>query len=161
MSRKFLHITVLSLVITTSAVYSTDKYVEDDYYTAFTIWSEARGEPDEGQLLVGTTVYTRAAWSGRTPKQEVLKKNAFAWTSSAKQRETFEKMRASKNDQQFMDMLEMARTIRRGYKTKKQQMLTLFPYTHFYSVKIKQPAWARSATKQIVIGNHVFLQIND
>lgn len=107
--------------------------------------SEARGEPDAGQIAVGRVTLTRNARSGFPNGicSVVWQPHAFSWTKDSVQ--TF---RAADGIQTCANNM------------RKALQLGIWQWDHFYAPnKINSPSWARRmahrGTQQI--GNHLFL----
>jgi spore germination cell wall hydrolase CwlJ-like protein len=113
---------------------------------AKTVWSEARGEPLEGQLAVAYVPWTRAQISRRTVAQECLRLSQFScWNHSD----------PNKAKMLAMDETELAMCLFITTRVLNGDPDPSYGAT-FYHIAGLCPLWSRGQTPCATLGHHVF-----
>ena len=125
---------------------------------AMNVWSEARGEPWEGQCAVAWVVKNRAARHPRWPastKEVIVQPWQFSWTMDQNCLTRVLYLSGSPAVQTYRIALAAAFVVGEG----------VYPdptggADHYYAPKTVTPSWAGSPKMEVLvhIGNHLFLR---
>ena len=121
-------------------------------YMARTLWGEARGESEEGQVAVGHVIKNRAekkTWYGKTIKDVCLKKWQFScWNENDPNRNKI--LALSLDD--LAKQIDIAGGVISGHLEDPTK-----GSTHYYAKSMsKPPKWAQGKEPAVVMGNHYF-----
>ena len=127
-----------------------DMTEDQTLYMAKTIFGEARGESQNGQIAIGHVILNRVkagGWYGASIKDVVLKPYQFScWNQGDVNRELI----INKTSQQLLPYYELSKKIINGTIPDNTGGAT------HYHAKSVTPYWAASMTKTATIGNHIF-----
>ncbi|MFP6354718.1 cell wall hydrolase [Pseudomonas aeruginosa] len=122
-----------------------------------TIWGEARGEGREGMIAVAWVILNRASiggWWGNSIETVCLKPWQFSCWNANDPNAPYMRGRKAIPGHQYAAAREAALAAVEGHE--KDPTLGA---THYYAPKaVKEPAWAKSATKTTQIGGHIFFK---
>lgn len=110
---------------------------------AQTMFMEARGEPQAGQIAVGMVLYRRADFNPRRVCLEMARPMQFSWYGKIKppERSSYELRPFILLAQQIMS-LKVHDTSKGAY--------------YFHEKSIPKPIWAHRKPIKVVINNHIF-----
>ena len=111
---------------------------------AQTMFMEARGEPQAGQIAVGMVLYRRADFNPKRVCSEMARPMQFSWYGKLKPPE-----RSSYELRPFILLAQKILT----FKVKD----TSEGADHFHEINLKpKPTWAHRKPIKVVINNHIF-----
>ena len=110
---------------------------------AQTMFMEARGEPQAGQIAVGMVLYRRADFNPKRVCLEMSRPNQFSWYGKIKPPE-----RSSYELKPFIPLAQRILNF-------KVQDTSRGAY-HFHEKSIPKPIWAYHKPVKVVINNHIF-----
>lgn len=113
---------------------------------ALNIYHEARGEPELGQIAVGTVTMNRANWEVKEICPVVYAPKQFSWTNFKKRLD----VKPSENDPSWQRAQRLAHRIVHG---ELEDVTNGATYFHNHRVK---PYWRKTFQRTMVIGNHTF-----
>ncbi|PKH25338.1 cell wall hydrolase [Enterobacterales bacterium CwR94] len=113
---------------------------------ALNIYHESRGEPEKGQIAVGTVTMNRANWDIKDVCSVVYAPGQFSWTHLKRDAHTI----PSDKDASWMRAKLLANRIVAGELKDVTQGAT-----YYHSKRVK-PYWRGAFQQTLVIGNHVF-----
>ena len=121
-------------------------------YLAKTLWGEARGEGKKGMQAVANVVMNRVqkgGWYGASIKDVVLKPYQFScWNSNDINR--------AQLDNLTVDDLIKSGAWEISEKAINNELQDITGGAINYHAKSVNPSWAKSMTKTVQIGNHIF-----
>lgn len=121
-------------------------------YLAKTLWGEARGEGKKGMQAVANVVMNRVqkgGWYGASVKDVVLKPYQFScWNNTDVNR--------AQLDNLTVDDLIKSGAWDISEKAINNELLDITGGAINYHAKSVSPSWAKSMTKTVQIGNHIF-----
>ncbi|NWA64153.1 cell wall hydrolase [Pantoea sp. B9002] len=113
---------------------------------ALNIYHEARGEPELGQVAVGTVTMNRANWDVKEICPVVYAPSQFSWTAQIKTTEHY----PHHKNKSWQRAQKLAQRIIQG----EQQDVTNGA-TFFHAQRVT-PYWVASFERTVSIGNHIF-----
>ena len=121
-------------------------------YLAKTLWGEARGEGTKGMQAVANVVINRVqkgGWYGASVKDVVLKPYQFScWNTTDVNR--------AQLDNLTIDDLKKSGAWDISEKAINNELPDITDGAINYHAKSVNPSWAKSMTKTVQIGNHIF-----
>jgi len=144
--------------------------LSDEELLALCIDREARGEPEDGKVAVGSVVLNRVAWGKRFPvwgklygnsiKSVILAPAQFSWTIENPLEPNYlgaveiaKNFQRALNDPKIGKSLAECLRIATGLLSGEIKRNTVAMYYHEQSIR---PKWAKEKTELIRIGNHIF-----
>jgi len=110
---------------------------------AQTMFMEARGEPQAGQIAVGMVLYRRADFNPNKVCAEMSRPYQFSWYGKIKPPE-----RGSYELRPFILLAQQILTLKVNDTSKGAD--------HFHEKSIPKPTWAVHKPIKVVINNHIF-----
>ena len=111
---------------------------------AQTMFMEARGEPQAGQIAVGMVLYRRANFDSKRICIEMARPMQFSWYGKLKPPE-----RSSYELRPFILLAQKILTFKVNDTSKGAD--------HFHEINLKpKPTWAHHKPIRVVINNHIF-----
>lgn len=110
---------------------------------AQTMFMEARGEPQAGQIAVGMVLYRRANFEPKNVCVEMARPYQFSWYGKIKPPE-----RGSYELRPFILLAEKILSLKVNDTSKGA--------SHFHEKSIPKPLWAHHKPIKVVIDNHIF-----
>lgn len=111
---------------------------------AQTMFMEARGEPQAGQIAVGMVLYRRADFNQKRVCREMARPMQFSWYGKIKPPE-----RGSYELRPFILLAQKILTFKVNDTSKGAY--------HFHEASLKpKPTWAHQKPIKVVINNHIF-----
>lgn len=149
---------------------SAFNHLPDDQLLALCIDREARGEPNEGRIAVGSVVLNRAAWGrdhqgwgslyGRDIHSVILAPAQFSWTIPNRLDPNYlGAVEIAKDFGEALNNPEYGRWLRECWGIARKLLAgillrnTVALYYHEQSIR---PNWAKKKVPLITIGRHVF-----
>ncbi|MEH6483045.1 MULTISPECIES: cell wall hydrolase [Pseudomonas] len=124
---------------------------------ARTVWGEARSEGTTGMVAVAWVIKNRAdkgGWWGNTLEGVCLKKWQFSCWNDGDPNAPYLRGRKTIPPREYMLAREAVVAVLDGHETD-----PTLGATHYYAPRsVKEPAWAKGATKTTQIGHHIFFK---
>jgi N-acetylmuramoyl-L-alanine amidase len=126
---------------------------DDAHWLAMAMYAEASGEGSRGMEAVGHVVLNRAAKSGKSVKEVVLKRKQFSAFNPDDPNRGRAQRAADRADPVYLKAYRLADRLLSG----RPQDLT-GGATHYYNPAKANPEWAKSMVVTARIGDHLFLR---
>lgn len=126
----------------------------DEYWLALNLYYEAGSEPRIGKIAVGIVTLNRMKDSRypKTIKDVVTEPNQFSWYNN-------KVVRKPADGKMWQDCLEISRMLLT--KGVDNDMISLLEGATHYHATYVNPAWAKTKTKVVQIGQHIFYRYED
>lgn len=126
----------------------------DEYWLALNLYYEAGSEPRIGKIAVGIVTLNRMKDSRypKTIKDVVTEPNQFSWYND-------KVVRTPANNKMWQDCLEISKMLLT--KGVDNDMISLLEGATHYHATYVNPAWAKTKTKVVQIGQHIFYRYED